>query len=378
MAALYPLLRPLAFRLDPELAHRATLRALAAASHAPGALRLLAQGAPRPDARLRTRAFGLTFPSPVGLAAGLDKDGVALPAWGALGFGALEVGTVTARPQPGNPRPRLFRLPRSEALVNRMGFDNRGAAALARQLAHWKRSGAWPDVPVGVNVGKTFDTPLEEAEADYRASVRAVRAVADYLVINVSSPNTPGLRTLQGPSRLPALLAAVRQEAVGVPVLVKVAPDLEDAELVALAGLAERHGASGLIAVNTTVARPFLGAEDPGEPGGLSGRPLAPRARAVLRLLRGATSLPLVSVGGVDGPQEAWDRLEAGATLVQLYTPLIYAGPALVARIVRGLERELDRSGAPSLEAWRRAQWVSGASGAAAPPAGPSRASASR
>lgn len=352
MTGPYRLARALAFRVEAERAHAATLAGLAAASHAPGALRLLSWTGPVRDARLAVSAFGARFPNPLGVAAGLDKDGRAVPALAALGFGAVEVGTVTARPQPGNPRPRLFRLPRDEALINRMGFNNGGAGALAARLAHVRRAAA-AGVPIGVNVGKSRAAPPAEIVADHRAAVRAVRGVADYLVVNVSSPNTPGVRELQQADALRALLAAVVEEALGTPLLLKLSPDLPDARLAAIAELADAAGVAGLVACNTTVARPGL-RRDPGEAGGLSGRPLAPRARAALRVLRAHTDLPLVSVGGIDGPWEALARLAAGADLLQVYTAFIYQGPALVGRILAGLSAELDRSGAPDLASWRR------------------------
>jgi dihydroorotate dehydrogenase len=352
MGGVYRLLRPALFRLDPETAHALAFAAAGAASRSPALLDLIGRAGRLDDPRLEVRAFGLRFPTPVGLAAGLDKDARALPLWPALGFGHVEVGTVTARPQPGNARPRVARLPADRAIVNAMGFPSVGAEALAARLRDWRRRGLWPDGPVAVNVGKTRAVPLERAAEDYRASMRALADVADLWVVNVSSPNTPGLRGLQDPARLAELLDALAEAASGRPLLVKLAPDLGDAELARSAALCERHGAAGLVAVNTTVGRAGL-RWDPGAPGGLSGRPLAPRARQALRVLRGATALPIVSVGGIDGAEEAIARLEAGADLVQLYTGLIFEGPLLARRILTGLLAELERRGAADVRALR-------------------------
>ncbi len=338
---LYGLARPALFRLDPERAHELTLRGLALASRSRAALRAL--GALAPSARdpaLRTRAFGLTFPNPVGLAAGLDKDGVAVPALAALGFGFLEVGTVTHLPQPGNPRPRLYRLAEDDALINRMGFNNRGAGALAGRLRRAREAhGDWLP-PVGVNVGRSRAVPDEDAPQDYARALREVWDVADYLVLNVSSPNTPGLRDLQATGPLRAVLRAARgvaRERGERPLLVKLAPDLRPDELVAAARAAEEEGAAGIVAVNTTTSRPALRSPQAAEPGGLSGRPLAPLALAALRALTGATRLPVVSVGGVWDERDVAERLAAGAALVQVYTAFVYRGPGLPGRLCRGL-----------------------------------------
>jgi dihydroorotate dehydrogenase len=354
MGGVYRLLRPALFRLDPETAHALVFGAAGLACRSPALLDLLARAGRRDDPRLEVRAFGLRFPTPVGLAAGLDKDARTLPLWPALGFGHVEVGTVTAQAQPGNPRPRAVRLPADRAIVNAMGFPSVGAEALAARLRAWRRRGLWPDGPVAVNVGKTRAVPLERAADDYRASMRALADVADLWVVNVSSPNTPGLRGLQDPARLAELLDALTEAAAGRPLLVKLAPDLSDAQLASSAALCERHGAAGLVAVNTTVGRAGL-RWDPGAPGGLSGRPLAPRARQALRVVRGATALPIVSVGGVDSAAEAIARLEAGADLVQLYTGLIYEGPLLARRIATAVLSELERRGLSSVHELRGA-----------------------
>jgi dihydroorotate dehydrogenase len=295
------------------------------------------------DPALRVRALGLDLPSPLGLAAGFDKDAAHIDALTALGFGFIEVGTVTAQPQPGNPRPRMFRLPADRALINRMGFNNGGAQAAAARLSAPRDR----EAIVGVNIGRT--KLAQDAVADYRASAARLAPLADYLVINVSSPNTPGLRDLQAVDELGALIATVREAiaAAGrpIPLLVKIAPDLADDDVDAIADLAVASGLDGLVATNTTVARDGLQSErcavDAAGAGGLSGAPLADRSVAVLRRLRERVGedMVLVSVGGVETPEDAWARLEAGATLVQAYTAFVYGGPLWPARMHRGLSR---------------------------------------
>ncbi len=349
---MYPTLRRLLFRLDAERAHDLVLGALARAGASAAALRLLELAYGVSDPRLEVRRFGLRFPNPVGLAAGLDKDGEATGALAALGFGFLELGTVTALAQPGNPRPRLSRLVQDEALVNRMGFNNAGAEALAARLAA-VRAKAPPRVPLGVNVGKSRAAALESAADDYELALRAVWPVADYVALNVSSPNTPGLRALQEAPALRRLLEAslrVRDEMGPKPILLKIAPDLDEARLDAIVAAAERHGVDGLIATNTTVERHGLRSPGAAEPGGLSGRPLRARSLAVLRMLRERTALPVVSVGGIAEPEDVLERLRAGACLVQLYTSFIYRGPALLRRVARGLGLALDEAGAANLD----------------------------
>ncbi len=350
---MYRLIRPALFALDAERAHEATVGALSCVARSGPVRRWLAGRFERRDPRLEVHAFGVRFPAPVGVAAGLDKTGAALPIWGALGFGHVEIGTVTPRPQPGNPRPRVVRLPADRAVINAMGFPSEGVEAALRRFERWRDAGAWPDVPVGVNLGKNAATPFASAADDYRTVARLAAPWADWLAINVSSPNTEGLRGLQDADRLRDLVAAVVEDADGTPVLVKLGPDLDEEAASAAARVVEAAGAAGLIATNTTVARAGL-RHDPGRPGGLSGRPLQLRARATLRTLRAATDLPIVSVGGIDGPEEALARIVAGADLLQLYTALIYDGPGLVARVHDGLIRELDRTGATSLRELRR------------------------
>ncbi|WP_422733660.1 quinone-dependent dihydroorotate dehydrogenase [Micromonospora sp. WMMD558] len=326
--------RPVLFRVgggDAEAAHEWTLRRLAGLARVPAALAVLRA---RYAVRAPRTVFGVEFPNPVGLAAGMDKDGAALPAWPALGFGFVEVGTVTAHPQPGNPRPRLFRLRDSEAVVNRMGFNNAGAAALAARLAALPRP---IGVPLGISLGKSKVTPLDEAVEDYRASYRALRDHGDYFAVNVSSPNTPGLRSLQDRAHLDALLGALVGEK---PVLVKIAPDLTEPAVAELLEVCLARGAAGVIATNTTLARDGLAPADRArgaETGGLSGRPLAARAREVVAFVHRETGgrLPIVGVGGILDPDDATRMFDAGASLVQLYTGLIYRGPALVRAAAR-------------------------------------------
>jgi len=283
----------------------------------------------------------------VGLAAGMDKDGIALRAWGTLGFGHVELGTVTAQPQPGNTRPRLFRLPRSQALVYRMGFNNAGAAALADRLAAAGvvRGNRALGIPVGVSIGKTKTTPLAEAAEDYLTSLRLLAAYADYLAVNVSSPNTPGLRSLQDADTLAELVRALVAEAArlaapgpGVPILVKLAPDLTEEALEQALDVCQTAGAAGLVATNTTLAREHLHPDDQDratEPGGLSGAPLTERARAVVTFLAKRTELPIIAVGGIMSQDDGQAMLDAGASLLQVYTGFVYAGPALITELNR-------------------------------------------
>ncbi len=325
-------------RMDPETAHHLAF----------GVIRLLPGflcGLSRPHPSLAVDALGLRFPSPFGLAAGFDKEAAGIRGLGVLGFGHVEVGTITAVPQSGNPRPRLFRLIPDRAVVNRMGFNNAGAAAAARRVARARRRRNRP--VIGVNIGKSRVAAIEDALDDYLASTRLLAPLADYLVVNVSSPNTPGLRGLQELDRLAPLLEAVRDAAAGTPVLVKIAPDLTDEQALRIAELSVRLGLPGLVATNTTISREGL-RTDPavvaaaGE-GGLSGAPLAARSVEMLRLLRAAVpdDFVLVSVGGVDTADDVRERLEAGATLVQGYTAFLYRGPFWA----RGINRALRRAG---------------------------------
>jgi dihydroorotate dehydrogenase len=339
---------PLLGRLDPEDAHTLTLRLLALAQRTPWALPVLERLFAVRHPCLAVDVFGLRFPNPVGLAAGLDKDARAPAAFAALGLGAVEVGTLTPRAQPGNPRPRIFRLPQDGALINRMGFPNRGASR-ARAALLPLHSDLPGGAVLGVNLGKNASTPLEEAPRDYVAVLDALYDLAGYAVANVSSPNTPGLRDLQGRGALESLLGAVvaRRDSLArsagrrVPVLVKVAPDLDWAQLGAVLEAVITARADGIVATNTTLSREGLTAPLRGEAGGLSGAPLRRRATEVVRWLARETGgrLPIVGVGGISHPDHALERLDAGATLVQVYTGLVYAGPALPGRICRALLR---------------------------------------
>ena len=328
------LLRPLLFRMEPETAHNFALRFLRHAPLVPGALALFRSFAPAPQPRT---ILGLSFPNPIGLAAGFDKNGVAIPAWEALGFGFVEIGTVTAQAQPGNPRPRIFRYAPQAALINRLGFNNEGADAVATRLRMLRGSSKRPSIPIGINLGKSKVTPLEDAPADYLYSFRQLHPVADYVVLNVSSPNTPGLRTLQEEAALNALLHAITDEnarlATPKPLLLKIAPDLPDSALEGIVDAAEKFGLAGLIATNTTVDHSALPDALP-QAGGLSGAPLRARSTAVVRFLRRRTQLPIIGVGGISDAESAQEKFEAGAQLLQIYTGLIYRGPDLVREIV--------------------------------------------
>jgi dihydroorotate dehydrogenase len=354
---MYRLLYWLVLRwLPAEGTHRVSFALLRAAVALPGVAQLMRRWfAPRAP-ELRVHAFGHELPGPLGLAAGFDKDAKGVRALFALGFGFVEIGTVTAEPQPGNPRPRLFRLPRDRALINRMGFNNDGAAAAARRLAH-RGAGT-----VGANIGKTKRVAEADAIADFTDSAGRLAPLADYLVVNVSSPNTPGLRDLQAVDKLRPLLTAVRAACdLGspmrrVPLLVKIAPDLTDAEIDAVADLALELGLDGIIATNTTIARAGLTTPDARVvglgAGGLSGAPLQARALAVLRRLRArvGTRIPLIAVGGIETADDAWQRIRAGATLVQAYTGFVYGGPGWPRRIHRGLAAKVRAAKLSSIE----------------------------
>lgn len=352
--------------LDAELLSRLTLSGLeqfALRRRWPGvqqALAALGDELHHRDARLEQTLFGCRFSNPLGLAAGFDKDGVAAAIWHCFGFGFAELGTVTAQGQPGNPRPRLFRLAAEKAALNRMGFNNQGAAAMRRTLERQQLPppGRRPAV-LGLNLGKSRLTPLDHAADDYAASLTLLAPLADYAVVNVSSPNTPGLRDLQEESLLRRLVERLRRLPGCPPLLVKIAPDLEDDAIDTIARLAYEEGLAGVIAVNTSRDRlglerrvvPSSGRTLAEEEGGLSGRPLRERALAVLRRLRATAgpALPLIGVGGIDSAAVAWERIAAGASLVQIYTGWIYEGPILVPRILEGLSEQLDRQGLATL-----------------------------
>jgi len=328
------ILRPLFFQLDAERAHEIVIESLKMASAVPGVLRPLTNllcGTP-PSAPCRIA--GMNFPHPIGLAAGMDKNGVALPAWEALGFGFIEVGTITAHAQPGNPKPRLFRFPEHEALINRLGFNNEGAAVIAQRLMRLKEKGRWPRIPVGINIGKSRVTPTKEAAQDYLASYCQLRGLGDYYVINVSSPNTPGLRDLQAKEALAAIVKTLRDAEITEPLFVKVAPDLAEEDLIAIVQLAEEEKLSGLIATNTTLDHQAIPpALD--QAGGLSGAPLRARSLHTLKIIRAYTQLPIIASGGITDAASASERLAAGASLLQIYTAFVYEGPSLLRHLCK-------------------------------------------
>jgi dihydroorotate dehydrogenase len=334
LAALYPVIKPVLFKLDPEVAHTVTVKMMVMA-HKLGLLGSLA-----PSKQRSVNILGLTFPNALGLAAGMDKSASAVAAWGALGFGAVEVGTLTPRPQPGNPKSRLFRLPEHKALINRMGFNNPGIHAAVARLEKRQTSAI-----VGVNIGKNFDTPNDKAVDDYTACLKAAYGVADYIAVNISSPNTKGLRDLQGEEAIRALLGALQKEQAAlekqqgrhVPVLVKIAPDLEPLHIEALARVFNELGVEGIIATNTTLSRAAV-ADHPlaEQAGGLSGAPVTQRSTEVIAAFRRLLHphIPIIGVGGIMRGKDAVDKLQAGATLVQIYSGLVYAGPALIGDVL--------------------------------------------
>lgn len=351
------LLRPAFFTEDAETIHGRTLHGLNWVSRHPLAGEALGSFLAAPA--LPIKLFGLRFPNPIGLAAGMDKLGEAVPAWAALGFGFSELGGVTWHAQPGNPPPRVFRAVADKAIVNRMGFNNDGAVALAHSLTDWRARGVWPGHPVGINLGKSKVTPLDQAAADYANSFRVLRDLADFFVVNVSSPNTPNLRQLQDKAALDEILAAL-QAVNGVaakPILVKVAPDLTFAALDEILELVGPRQIAGIVATNTTINRPET--NDPAarrayaETGGLSGRPLRARSTEVIRHLYRQTrgALPIIGVGGIFDTDDAWEKITAGASLVQVYTGLVYEGPGIAGELVRGLQERLQTGGFPNLQA---------------------------
>ena len=327
--------RPLLFSLDAEAAHHLTIALLSRGSHIDLALRALEIFQPRPKPKA---LFGVKFPNPIGVAAGLDKNGVAMPAWAALGFGFIEIGTVTAKAQPGNPKPRIFRFLEEQAFINRLGFNNDGADVIAKRLRRLRESGRWPAVPVGINIGKSKVTPLEEATGDYLYSFRLLREFADYIVLNVSSPNTPGLRELQEPVALSRLLGAIRDEnrLTDKPLLVKIAPDLSPIELEEIIAISEQNEVAGIIATNTTLDHSSIpSARD--QEGGLSGAPLREKSTALVRAITARSTIPVVASGGIFDAESAREKFDAGAPLLQVYTGYIYRGPGLLREIIESL-----------------------------------------
>jgi dihydroorotate dehydrogenase len=327
------LLRPLFFSLDAEEAHDLVMNALAMGSEFPSLIRMVA--GERLPLQPSTVA-GITFPNRIGLAAGMDKNGIALPAWEALGFGFIEIGTITALPQSGNPKPRLFRIPEQQALINRLGFNNEGVEAVATRLEGLSLSGRWPGIPVGLNIGKSRATPLEKAPEDYLLSYKRLHQHGDYCVINVSSPNTPGLRDLQSTEALKRIITTLRdwEGTARRPLFVKVAPDLSPEDLIAIVQLAEKEKIAGLIATNTTLDHSSVPATSD-QKGGLSGNPLRLRSLRALKIIRKETRLPVISCGGVSDASSAMERVAAGADLLQIYTSFIYQGPAILRKLLR-------------------------------------------
>jgi len=327
------LLRPLLFSLDAETAHDLIIALLRGASHVDPALRALNAFQPAPKPKT---VFGINFPNPIGLAAGLDKNGVALPAWAAMGFGFIEIGTVTAKAQQGNPKPRIFRFPEQQALINRLGFNNDGADAIASRLRKLRKSGRWPGTcRVGINIGKSRITPLSEATDDYLYSFRLLRDFADYIAVNVSSPNTPGLRELQEPRALSQLLRAIRNDnqICARPILVKIAPDLSPTELEQIIAVCEQSEVSAIIATNTTLDHSSIPSTRD-QAGGLSGAPLLEKSTALVRSVVAKSRIPVIASGGITDAKSAREKFEAGAQLLQVYTGYIYRGPRLLREIM--------------------------------------------
>ena len=361
-------IRPLLFNLvktDSEWLHQQTIRSFSWLSQtgvhqrASWVNQRLEQSLCLYDSRLEQNLFGLNFPNPVGLAAGFDKDGVAAGIWSNLGFGFAELGTVTFHAQPGNPRPRLFRLPLDKAALNRMGFNNRGAAAMAARLAQEKQDNVQL-IPIGINLGKSKVTPLEAAAQDYLDSFRLLKDLADYFVVNVSSPNTPGLRSLQDASMLSTILELLQQENhTQKPIFVKIAPDLDWVAIADIISLAKTYQLAGIIATNTTIRRDGLktqiidqtGKSPQLEAGGISGEPLRDRSTEVIRFIWQQTQgqIPIIGVGGIFSGEDAWEKITAGACLIQVYTGWIYEGPLMVRRILLDLLVRLEQSGLNSL-----------------------------
>ena len=382
------LLRPLLFsglKTDPEWLHQQSLKVLGwmddgSASQLPWLLAQMERSLSLSDPRLQQQLWGLTFANPMGLAAGFDKDGIAAGLWSRFGFGFAELGTVTFQAQPGNPQPRLFRLPLDQAVLNRMGFNNQGAAALAERLRKSGRVGEWergsvgeeswshppidssthPPFTLGINLGKSKVTPLEDAAQDYVGSFRLLQDLGDYFVVNVSSPNTPGLRSLQDKAQLEPILQALQQENIHrKPLLVKIAPDLEWGAIADVIALAQQHQLAGIIATNTTIRRDGLKTQRLStgnlvaqEAGGISGVPMRQRSTEVIRFIYQETQgqLPIIGVGGIFTAEDAWKKITAGASLVQVYTGWIYEGPWMVRRVLEGLLQKLDEQGLKSIQ----------------------------
>ncbi|AFY49349.1 dihydroorotate oxidase A [Nostoc sp. PCC 7524] len=359
--------RPVLFNLlkaDPEWSHHQAIGVLSWLSHQHYAgnswlPKLLQKSLCLQDHRLEQNLFGLHFPNPVGLAAGFDKDGVASGIWSSMGFGFAELGTVTFVAQPGNPRPRLFRLPLDQAVLNRMGFNNSGAAVMAQRLSQEKLE-LTPSIPIGINLGKSKVTPLEAAAEDYLNSFRLLKNLGDYFVVNVSSPNTPGLRSLQDATMLSSILDLLQKENNPYkPLFVKIAPDLEWEAIADIINLAKTYQLAGIIATNTTISREGLktqvidktGKSPEQEAGGISGVPVRDRSTEVIRFIWQQTQgqIPIIGVGGIFSPDDAWAKITAGASLIQVYTGWIYEGPMMVRRILQGLLAKLEQNSLSSI-----------------------------
>jgi dihydroorotate dehydrogenase len=346
-------LRPILFSQDAESIHNRTMGWLNWAGRHEMVCDAMRSFLGAPE--LPVELFGLRFPNPIGLAAGMDKNALALPAWAAMGFGFTELGAATWHAQPGNPQPRVFRAIAEEAIVNRMGFNNQGAEAIAEKLAEWKSLNRWPKHPVGMNLGKSKITPLEKAAEDYANSFRVLRPHLDFFVVNVSSPNTPNLRQLQDKQALAEIFSVLQDVQRGstrqTPILVKVAPDLSFEALDEILELAGPKNIAGIVATNTTISRPA--SQDPdvqkvySETGGLSGRPLKARSTEVIRHLyrQSKGTLPIIGVGGIFTAADAWEKIAAGASLVQVYTGLVYEGPGICRGLVNGLITRLQQKG---------------------------------
>jgi dihydroorotate dehydrogenase len=348
------IVRPILFAQDAERAHEFTLKVLACASRDEFICNSIGKLFSGPE--LPVELFGLKFPNPVGLAAGMDKFAAAVPVWEKLGFGFCELGGVTWHAQPGNPSPRMFRAVADEAIINRMGFNNPGADVFAQKLSDWKKSGRWPEHPVGINLGKSKITPLEKAAEDYANSFRALRDLADFFVVNVSSPNTPNLRQLQDKSELDEILAALQEVQSPKPILVKVAPDLSFEALDEILELVSSRSIAGIVATNTTISRPQTNdsrlQKIYAETGGLSGRPLRTRSTEIIRHIFKQTNgkLPVIGVGGIFSVDDAWEKITAGASLVQIYTGLVFEGPGLTKTIATGLREKMEMAGMKHLQ----------------------------
>ena len=347
-------IKPILFSLDPEVTHNLAIAACQQVS-ASTTLQAIAKSMfYYSDVRLSQNLWNLKFANPVGLAAGFDKNAEAIGAWENFGFGFAEVGTITARAQSGNPQPRLFRLPSDRAVLNRMGFNNRGAEAIAKELQQYLQNHQL-SIPLGINLGKSKITEIADAKFDYAESLRSLYAYGDYFVINVSSPNTPNLRDLQATEQLLGILAELQPINIeNKPILVKIAPDLNDADIIAVVKASQSHHVAGIIATNTTIARQQLttthlatGKSVKDEAGGISGQPVRDRATDVIRLIWQSTDgkLPIVGVGGIFNAEDAWQKITAGAAIVQIYTGLIYESPMMIKQILQGLVAKLDAHG---------------------------------